>query len=131
MLAMNCYLSDADWHDIEHRIFAPGKTSAITLKDNVWIGDSAIVTKGVTIGHNSVVGAYSVVTRDVADNTIVAGNPAKVVGSIDPSHLTTRKNLFTMEQPYEEFEQQYYADMLKGNSLVDWIRSIVWPNNRD
>ena len=47
LLAMNCYLSDADWHDIQHRIYAPGNTAPIVLKDNVWIGDSALITKGV------------------------------------------------------------------------------------
>ncbi len=43
------------------------------------------ILPGVTIGENAVVGAASVVTRDVAPNTIVAGNPAKLLRSFDPS----------------------------------------------
>lgn len=131
VLAMNCYLSDADWHDVQHRIYAPGKTAPITIGNNVWIGDSALITKGVSIGDNSVVGAYSVVTKDVPVNTIVAGNPAREVGQIDDSHLTTRRDLFHMDEPYSDFETQYRQDLLKGNSLLGWIRSLVRPNQFD
>ena len=51
----------------------------IIIKDNVWIGERSRICKGVTIGNNCVIGANSVVTKDVPDNCIAAGNPAKVV----------------------------------------------------
>jgi len=51
----------------------------IKLCDNVWIGVSSIILKGVTIGENSIVAAGSVVTKDVPADCIVAGNPASVV----------------------------------------------------
>jgi len=51
----------------------------VIIKDNVWIGEKAWICKGVTIGENSVVAAHSVVTKDVPDNSIAAGNPAKIV----------------------------------------------------
>lgn len=50
-----------------------------------WIGAGATILPGIIIGENAVVGAASVVTRDVAPNTIVAGNPAKVLRAFDPS----------------------------------------------
>lgn len=50
----------------------------IVIEDNVWIGGGAIVLPGVTIGHNSVVGAGAVVTRDVPPDTLVTGNPARI-----------------------------------------------------
>ncbi len=55
----------------------------IVIEDNVWLGGGAIVLPGVTIGRNSVVGAGAVVTRDVPANTVVVGNPAKVVRNLD------------------------------------------------
>lgn len=131
MLAMNAYLSDADWHDTHHRIYAPGNTAPIKLHHNVWIGDSALVTKGVTIGENSIVGAYSVVTKDVPANSIVAGNPARKVGEIDPEHLTTRDDLFNGPVQYEEFEAKYFQEKLRGNTLFKWLTSWLMPGRHD
>lgn len=51
----------------------------ITLEDNVWLGGGVIVCPGVTIGENSVVGAGSVVTRDLPANVLAVGNPARVI----------------------------------------------------
>lgn len=51
----------------------------VEIQDKAWIGMGSVILKGVTIGKNSVVGAYSVVTRSVPDNTVVVGNPARVV----------------------------------------------------
>ncbi len=131
MLAMNAYLADADWHDLQHRIYAPGNTAPIKLGNNVWIGDSAFVGKGVTIGDNSIVGAFAVVTKDVPANTIVAGIPAKAVGSIDPDDLTTRKQMFTGQTPYEEFERQYVREQLQGNRLLKYLQTLVYPRRGD
>lgn len=55
----------------------------ITIHDNVWIAANVTVLPGVTIGERAIIGAGSVVTRDVAPGTIVAGNPAKYVRNTD------------------------------------------------
>src|SRR5580693_5210815 len=55
----------------------------IVIEKNVWIAAGAILVGGVTVGENSVVAAGSVVTRDIPPNTLVGGNPAKVIRSID------------------------------------------------
>ena len=55
------------------------RTAPVLIRDNVWIGMGAVILKGVTIGENSVVAAGAIVTRDVPPNTVVAGNPARVV----------------------------------------------------
>ena len=55
----------------------------IIVEDNVWIGGSATILPGVTIGKNAIVAAGAVVTKDVPANTIVGGNPAKVIRKID------------------------------------------------
>jgi acetyltransferase-like isoleucine patch superfamily enzyme len=54
----------------------------IVIKNNAWIGASATILPGITVGENSIVGAGSIVTKDVPDNTMVAGNPAKYMKSI-------------------------------------------------
>lgn len=58
------------------------KPKAVTIKDKAWIGFNTIILKGVTIGEGAIVGAGSVVTKDVPDWTIVAGNPAKIIREI-------------------------------------------------
>ncbi len=55
----------------------------IHIADNVWIGHDVTILKGVSIGENSIVATGSIVTKSVPANAIVAGNPAKVVGSIE------------------------------------------------
>jgi maltose O-acetyltransferase len=55
----------------------------INIGDNVWIGGGAIVCPGVTIGDNSVVGAGAVVIRDLPENVVAVGNPARVIREID------------------------------------------------
>ncbi len=51
----------------------------IVIGDNVWLGGGVIVCPGVTIGENSVIGAGSVVTRDIPANVVAVGNPARVI----------------------------------------------------
>lgn len=54
----------------------------ITIEDNVWLGGGVIVCPGVSIGENSVIGAGSVVTRDIPANVVAVGNPARVIRTI-------------------------------------------------
>ncbi|MFN2195290.1 MAG: sugar O-acetyltransferase [Anaerolineales bacterium] len=55
----------------------------VVIEDNVWIGGSAILLPGVRVGLNAVVGAGAVVSRDVPANTVVAGNPARVIRTLE------------------------------------------------
>lgn len=57
-------------------------TGHIHIKKNAWIGAGAIITQGVTIGENAIVAAGAVVSKNVPDNTIVGGIPAKIIKSI-------------------------------------------------
>ncbi|HCC00211.1 MAG TPA: acetyltransferase [Ruminococcaceae bacterium] len=69
--------------DAKTRIAGPENSKPITIGDNVWIGGHAFVNPGVTIGNNVVVGSGAVVTRDVPDNVLVAGVPAKIMKTLD------------------------------------------------
>jgi hypothetical protein len=74
----------ADWHvlrEIYHRPF--GSAGAVSIEDNVFVGIGSIILKGVTIGENSIVGAGSVVTKNVPAGAVVAGNPARMIMTID------------------------------------------------
>ncbi len=55
----------------------------ITIGNNVWIGGSAIINPGVTVGDNVVIASGAVVTKDVPANSVVGGNPAKVIKRIE------------------------------------------------
>jgi hypothetical protein len=76
-------LMDTDFHALEvydqPRYNTVGLSKPITIGRNVWIGAGAMVLKGVRIGENSVVGAGAVVAQHVPANTVVFGNPARVV----------------------------------------------------
>lgn len=76
MVAANAQLISNN-HDLyDHAILT---CKPVHLKRNCWIGAGATILPGVTIGENAVVGAASVVTKDVEDNTVVVGSPARVV----------------------------------------------------
>ncbi|WP_420196379.1 sugar O-acetyltransferase [Lapidilactobacillus dextrinicus] len=73
--------------------------SPIVVEDNVWIGGSTVILPGVTIGKNAIVGAGAVVTKDVPANSIVGGNPAKVIRMINDQD----------RQKWEQAKQKYWT----------------------
>ncbi|WP_294373606.1 sugar O-acetyltransferase [uncultured Clostridium sp.] len=54
----------------------------VTIGDNVWVGGSVVINPGVKIGNNVVIGSGSVVTKDIPDNVIAAGNPCRIIREI-------------------------------------------------
>ncbi len=76
----NTLITDSDWHTDDYRT---GKDKEVIIEDNVWLGYGVKVLKGVHIGKNSLIGANSVVTKDIPANVIAAGSPAKVVKTIN------------------------------------------------
>ena len=77
----NTLITDTDWHTDDYRT---GKDKEIIIEDNVWLGYGVKVLKGVTIGKNSLIGANSVVTKDIPANVIAVGNPCKIIKQIEP-----------------------------------------------
>ena len=65
------------------RVSGVAQGSAVHIGDNVWFGGNCVVLPGVTIGHNAVIGAGSVVTQDIPENALAVGNPARVVRIIE------------------------------------------------
>jgi acetyltransferase-like isoleucine patch superfamily enzyme len=85
-IGSNTTIVDTDFHPLDphQRLIDPSiaDTAPVTIEDDVFIGMNCIILKGVHIGKSSVVGAGSVVTKDVPPNAIVVGNPAVFVRNI-------------------------------------------------
>jgi acetyltransferase-like isoleucine patch superfamily enzyme len=85
LLAGGVHISDYDGHPVDadlRRSGAPTPAESVrpvVIGDDVWIGGGALILKGVQIGDRAIIGAGAVVTRDVPPDTVVAGNPARVV----------------------------------------------------
>ncbi len=80
MISLNCTIATNN-HDFYDRYVITCKP--VHIKRNVWIGVNVTILPGVTIGENAVVGAGAVVTKDVPDNAVVVGNPARVIRYLD------------------------------------------------
>lgn len=76
-------LLDNDFHAMTVDGVEQPSAAPITIGDRVWVGTRAVVLKGVTIGDGAVVAAGAVVTKDVPPGAVVAGVPAKVIGTAD------------------------------------------------
>jgi acetyltransferase-like isoleucine patch superfamily enzyme len=75
-------IMDSDFHDVNNHFSEEGKTDAVIIHDNVWIATKATILKGVTIGEGAVIGACSLVIKDVPPYTVVGGVPAKVIKNL-------------------------------------------------
>ena len=128
MIAHGAYISDADWHGIYDRAEPVGKTKPIILEDNVWIGDSAIICKGVTIGANSIIGAGAVVTKNVPANSVYAGNPARLVKKLDDDEFVTRKDFYKDPKKLAHDFDMLDKYTLGENTFFNWIKSLINPD---
>ena len=91
LIAGSVRIADNDGHPLDtdrrirHEPPGPESTKPVHIGNKAWIGNSACILKGVTIGEGAIVGALSVVTRDVPPYHVVAGNPARIVKDLRPS----------------------------------------------
>lgn len=132
MLAAKVTISDSDWHGIYNRIRPFRCIKPIVIENNVWLGEGVIVTKGVRIGENSVVGTGAVVTKDIPANCVAAGNPARVIKTINPKRrMLKRELLFKDPERYFYNQDQLDKFMLGNNGWRDWLRSKLRPNQYD
>lgn len=85
LIGANVTITDSDFHPTkpQNRRFNTNTSdimcAPVVIKDNVFIGTGSIILKGVTVGENSVIGAGSIVTKSFPPNSIIAGNPARLI----------------------------------------------------
>ena len=90
LIAPNCIIVDSDFHahwPPEARATEPGMEGdrPVTIGDYAWIGLNCIILKGVAIGEGAIIGAGSVVTKDVPPHSLAVGSPARIVRSLVPN----------------------------------------------
>lgn len=132
MMANGVYITDSDWHGIYDRVTRDPQVAPVRIGNNVWLGDHAVVLKGVTIGENSIVAACAVVSKDVPANVVVAGNPAQVVKELDSTMaLHTRADMYADPASLARFFDAVERDLLGTNGFFNWLRAVLFPTTRD
>ena len=121
-----------DGTKLNERFRSSESVEKVILEDNVWIGDGSIVSKGVTIGKNSIVGARSVVIKDVPENVIDAGNPATVVKELDENEkMISRADMFSSPEELDALYLKIDRISLKENSFLGWVKSKFLPGKKN
>lgn len=94
------------------------KIGQVTIGNNVFIGAESVVLPGVSIGDNVVIGANSTVTHDVPSNTVVAGNPAKEICSIEDYLEKNRIAMKTAQVYGKEYTLRQNVSADKKNQMI-------------
>lgn len=82
-----CLITEEHAMNVKQRLAGLEYTHPINIGDNVWIAAGVLVLPGVTIGENSVIGAGSVVAKDIPANSLAVGNPCRVIRQLDPDAI--------------------------------------------
>lgn len=100
----------------------------IKIGNNVWLGGGVIVTPGVTLGNNVVVGAGSVVTKSFPDNVVIAGNPARIIKTVEEEPL--EESLETLRQKIDTIDRELVALLEKRMDTVTKIGQVKKEGNK-
>ncbi|AYQ60561.1 chorismate mutase [Enterococcus faecium] len=100
----------------------------IKIGDNVWLGGGVIVTPGVTLGNNVVVGAGSVVTKSFPDNVVIAGNPTRIIKTVEEEPL--EESLETLRQKIDTIDRELVALLEKRMDTVTKIGQVKKEGNQ-
>ncbi|MDK4355104.1 chorismate mutase [Enterococcus faecium] len=100
----------------------------IKIGNNVWLGGGVIVTPGVTLGDNVVVGAGSVVTKSFPDNVVIAGNPVRIIKTVEEEPL--EESLETLRQKIDTIDRELVALLEKRMDTVTKIGQVKKEENQ-
>ena len=102
------------------KILGYTKIGKIEIKENCFIGDSVTILPNVTVGPNSIVGTGSVVTKDIPPNSIAAGNPAKVITTVDEY----KKKMKEISLAKKIFDESYSIEKLNDVKRKEILESV-------
>ncbi len=103
--------------------FGYTKIGLVSIQDNVFIGAGSIIMPGVTIGLNSIIGAGSVVTKDIPANSVAVGNPAKIISTVDDFIVKQRGLMKEINMFDESYTLKENITEYKKNKMIDILRS--------
>ena len=116
-------------HDYSYAVLRPiyhemlRKTGTVKIGNNVFIGTRAMILANSEIGDNCIVGAGSVVSGKFGSNVVIAGNPAKVICTIDEYHNKVKKNFENAAKEYYSRMSEFYKRPLKEDEM-SWYVSL-------
>jgi acetyltransferase-like isoleucine patch superfamily enzyme len=113
-----------------------GSTGKVIIEDNVFVGINAIILKGVRIGRNSIIGVGSVVTHNIPPNSVAAGNPCRVIMTIDEYFERRKKSYVEEAKAYalelyrktkkvprkEDFWDEFPIFLERSGKLESWVK---------
>ncbi|MCK4708458.1 MAG: acyltransferase [Gammaproteobacteria bacterium] len=106
------------------KILGYTKIGKINIMENCFIGDSTIILPNVTIGANSIIGSGSIVTQNVPPNMIAAGNPAKVIMSVE-NYMDKIKQISKNKKVFGEEYFIQNLDEVKRKEIIDSVKDSI------
>jgi len=100
------------------------KIAKVKIEDNVFVGAGSIILPGVTIGKNSIIGAGSVVSKSIPKNVVAAGNPAKVITTIE-EYLDKQRKLMKNNPVYDFSYTLSHITPEKKNQMIEEIADNI------
>ncbi|MGV4460543.1 DapH/DapD/GlmU-related protein [Ornithobacterium rhinotracheale] len=100
------------------------KCKPTNIGNNVFLGANAVILPGVSIGNNVVIGAGAVVTKDIEDNSVVVGNPARKISTLDDYIEKSKKDKFVFKAP-ESFKKVLSGESI-SNEMIDEFKNSVY-----
>lgn len=108
-----------------------GSSDKVTIGNNVFIGMNSTILKGVTIGNNVIIGADSLVNKNIPDNVVVAGNPAKIIMSLE-EYYKKRKDKYLQEAKNNVIEyHKCYNKVPSKDELYEYLWLFEPRNSND
>lgn len=129
LIGAGCVLADTDFHPLNRFSRSqgcPGEAKPIVIGEDVWLGLNVTVLKGVSIGDGSIIGAGSVVTKDIPPHTLAAGNPAKVIRQLDTAIKGHEKQAeITETKTKNRATTTGISGKIKQKFHLEW-KNILW-----